>query len=162
MAPRTENRRARTPEFHTARSHKATDATLDHRRRHNGEMKPKASQTACPKTSGATQSLRDRGTSIAKRPPLRTVRAGFPHTAPPRVFDAEAVRRPRMEDLGGGRHSRLGLRLRRAGSARWKDWVDHLRLLARQTVEEGGDFIDLVVGQLNAELARTHNPHRLS
>ena len=42
------------------------------------------------------------GTPNTGRPPHRTVRAGFPHTAPTLVFDGEAVARPGMKDARSG------------------------------------------------------------
>src|ERR1700757_4562847 len=56
---------------------------------------------------------------------------------------------------------RSRLRTRRAGAARRQDRVGHLRLLARQTAEKGGDLVDLVSGQLSSELARPHDGDRL-
>src|SRR5574337_13465 len=47
----------------------------------------------------------------------------------------------------------LGLRPRRVSPARWQDRIGHFRLLAGQTAEKGRDLIDLVIGQLNSELA---------
>jgi hypothetical protein len=53
--------------------------------------------------------IRSRGTFIAERPRSDPYGRDSRIRLPPRVFDAEAVRRPRMEDLGGGSHSRARL-----------------------------------------------------
>ena len=55
---------------------------------------------------------------------------------------------------------RSRLRTWRAGTARRQDRVGHLRLLARQTPEKGGDLVDLVSAELSSELARPHDGDR--
>src|SRR6185437_12765916 len=56
----------------------------------------------------------------------------------------------------------LRLRLRRLSAARRKNGIGHLRLVARQAPEKTDDLIDLIIGQLSAELADPHDRYGLS